>query len=195
MVSGGNASLSFGNSESKTDSGTTENDRWAIAINGKTGHFFGNNILVGLGVGYQFNDSNTDRDFNGQTDTSEFDRQELSLFPFVRGYKSLGPKTALFLEGEFRYSRILSKDYNEGQQTSEGTSNDFFIGLRPGITYFATKNLALEANFGVLGYRYGDGESEFFNANDPNSVSEQQGGSFDFSLNPNNLFFGLSYYF
>ncbi|MEO1010367.1 MAG: hypothetical protein AAFX53_03620 [Bacteroidota bacterium] len=193
---GGNASLDITSAENENDAGTGENDRWSVDLNGKTGHFFANNLLVGLGIGYgHTNSENTNRDMGNQTDTTGFNIQDLSLYPFIRGYKSIVKKIALFLEGEARYSRIWRNNTLDNRTTSESTINQVFIGLRPGFTYFATTNLAFEANLGVMGYSYNDGESESFNTNGPNPMGQSQSSSFTLSLNPSNLFFGLAYYF
>jgi hypothetical protein len=102
---------------------------------------------------------------------------------------------ALYAQGKVGFSRNRFQSYDENTNVliDENTSNTFQMGIRPGITYFMSKNLALETGLGFLGYSKTNSELE-----------ESDGGTFDwtressffsFDLNSSNLFFGLSFYY
>jgi hypothetical protein len=74
---------------------------------------------------------------------------------------------------------------------SESSSNDFFVGLQPGLSFFMSKKLALETSIGSLGYRRITREDN----NDNFSNSSTNSFEFSFSLNASDFLFGLFYYF
>ena len=93
---------------------------------------------------------------------------------------------ALYLEGQLGYERFWSENRFSDLDRDTSNGDGFFVNARPGISFFASKNLAFETSIGVLGYSYSSSEGEDFD-------NEQQ--NFSFSLNPSDLFFGLSYFF
>ncbi|MEM6685565.1 MAG: hypothetical protein AAF617_07180 [Bacteroidota bacterium] len=135
------------------------------------------NLFLGVGLSYQNITRKIENSFGTPDDTSI--TNGYGVFPFVRYYKGIGKKLALYLQAEasVRYSKI---------ETTK--ANSFSTGLRPGVTFLMNKNLALEASLGFLGY--------FSNSTDnEESVSESDSDGFQLSLNSSNLLFGLNYYF
>ena len=193
---GGNLSFNISNLENERDSGTGDNDRYNFNINAKSGHFVSDNLLLGLGIGYGYGLSeSSSRPLEGDNENSEFNNQTLSLFPFVRGFKAISSKLALYLEGEIRYSRFWSENSSNDVLFQESDGSSWFIGFRPGITYFVSKKLALEANIGNIGYSYSENETQDFDTEGFDNSFESKSNSFSASLNPSEIFFGLSYYF
>ncbi|EDP97149.1 outer membrane beta-barrel protein [Kordia algicida OT-1] len=164
--------------------GTTqaqESKNFGFSINSSYAYAINNNLFLGLGVGYS---KNTNEYTVGGVLESESSGESYQIFPYVRYYKGIGEKLALYIQGEVRYSHFE----NEFNALNDNTSNNFFFGVRPGITYMLHKNLALETSIGALGYTTSKIESNQSNA-------ETRRNAFDLSLNTSNVFFGLNYYF
>ncbi|WP_298507361.1 autotransporter domain-containing protein [uncultured Kordia sp.] len=160
---------------------TGETKAFGFSINASYAHAINNNLFLGLGVGYG---SNKNEATNIDGSVNENDSKSYQVFPYVRYYKGIGKKLALFIQGEARYSHFE----NELNALNDGESDNFFVGIRPGITFMLNKNFALETSFGALGYTHSKIDNGRFN-------TEATSNSFNLSLNSSNLFFGLNYYF
>ena len=176
-----NVALRHTNSDFEIPTQTQESKNFGFSINSSYAYAISDNLFLGIGLGYSSNSSESG--FNDTTD-SELSNNAFEVFPYVRYYKGIGKKLALFIQGETRYTNSNSEVDNED---TRGV-NSFFFGVRPGLTFMLNKNLALETSIGALGYTTG---SVDYKRND----SESNFNRFDISLNSSNLFFGLSYYF
>lgn len=177
-----NLSLRNTNSELKRPSDGGEVKTFTFSINPSYAYAINDNLFLGIGLGYS-RSKRKDGVNNNNVDYDEITTNSYQVFPFVRYYKGIGKKLALFIQGEARYSHFETElNFLNGNK-----SNDFFFGIRPGLTLMLNKNLALETSIGALGYRTGKSENERNN-------SESSFNTFEFSLNSSNLFFGLSYY-
>lgn len=186
---GGNLSLGISDSKSKDFlSSEAESKNWNFNISPTIGYTFSPNWVSGLGLGYGYGYFNSSSQIDGgEVFESENLRHSLVLFPYIRRYMGVGEKLGLFLQGEIRYTG----SWNDTEQTnSSDTSyneNNLFFGLRPGITYFISKKLALETSLGSFGYSRSKGKGD--------DKYENTSNSFGLSLNTSDLLFGLSYYF
>lgn len=191
---GGNFSFRFtqfeSNFQNEDSSRFFENESTGISVFPNLGYAVGNNFIVGLGLGYGFSKSENftvnDQMVNNFT-LSE--ATTYSIFPYVRGYFPVGSKLAIYAQGEVRFAKTNSEFsdqiINLGVDGNENES--YFIGIRPGFTYFISKNFALETTLGSLGYERQKLERDGERVGDSDN--------FNFNLNSADLFFGLSYYF
>ncbi|WGH75570.1 hypothetical protein P8625_16155 [Tenacibaculum tangerinum] len=158
-----------------------ESNIFNFSIAPKIGYAIKDNLLIGLGVGYGYSEVEAINPFNESNATTSFNN--FSILPFIKKLFPVGEKLTLSIRGEFNYT------YTEQNQIyyidSFDHAESYFVGIRPGISYFLTKAIALEATMGVLGYTY---QSYKDTDGDRNS------NNFGVNLNSNNLFFGLSYY-
>jgi hypothetical protein len=179
---GGEFSINLANSENIQDA-KIENDRFNFGFSPKFGYTLENNLIIGLGLGYSYLKDKVDYNDSDRYDATS---NTYSVFPYIKKIIPITNKFAFILQGELRYSKYKN-DFVEYTSLIQDKSRDtFFAGIRPGITYFLTKKIALEANLGSLGYstsKYDDNYSE-----------EGKTNSFDFNLNSSNLNFGLSLY-
>jgi outer membrane protein W len=152
-----------------------------VSINPSYSYAVSDNLFLGLGVGYTFADNDVTSTFLDDRNTTD---SGYSIFPFVRYYKGIGKKLALFVQGEARYDYSKS-EFND---TSTDTRSEFFIGVRPGLVFMFSKNFGFETSIGALGYTTVNTEDEGVN-------QETDIKSFSFSLDSTNLMFGLNYYF
>ena len=160
---------------------TGETKAFGFSISASYAYAINNNLFLGLGVGYGSNIREVTATNQNDNDSES---KSYQVFPYVRYYKGIGKKIALFIQGEARFSHFE----NQFNALNEGESDNFFVGIRPGITFMLNKNFALETSFGALGYTHTKLDNGQFN-------TEVTTNSFDLSLNSSNLFFGLNYYF
>ena len=96
---------------------------------------------------------------------------------FTEMQLNLGGSQAKFAEGS-----NIRGTYQRGYNVS--------VGLNPGIVAFATNNIALELNVGVLGLNY----SHIQQIHNQVSTSERSGGSINFKVNILSIGMGVGFY-
>ncbi|WP_298371240.1 autotransporter domain-containing protein [uncultured Lutibacter sp.] len=181
---GGNFTYSNSSSETNNTSTNAENDQFYIGFYPQVGYAIKNNLIIGMGVGYEYRKN---ENYYSETEIYNSKQNGIVVFPYVKKFFNVNTKVSFHLQGEFR----MSKTWNDNNDLSNLTSNDnntrsLFVGVRPGLTIFLAKKLALETSIGALGYSTGKNKAD---------SRETKFDSFSFNLNPNNLVFGLSYYF
>ena len=121
------------------------------------GKFIKDNRMVGVGLGssnYIFWVSED----NGQTITkSRQSRNSYTIAPYIRHYKTLSPKWAVFLNTSAEAS-FLSIRYR--YENNKESNNGYAVGVKvvPGISYWITPRFALESDINLLslGVSYSD---------------------------------------
>ncbi|AUP77754.1 hypothetical protein [Flavivirga eckloniae] len=186
---GGRVVLVFDNYKNRDN--TYKSDRNSFEVNPNFGYAIKNNLLIGLGMGYVYSKNKSyDIDDLIIDERSHSTTEGVNIFPYVKKYFSLGSKLLIHLQGEFKYSEYKQKLSNTNMlNNSNRFSNSIFVGLRPGITYFFSKNLAFETNLGAIGYTRG--KNQYASINNGGNKSK----SFSFNLDSSNLQFGFSYFF
>ena len=120
----------------------------------QAGIFFKNNVMAGIGIGSSnyvskswYKDGATIQEFRNSQNT-------FSLSPFIRHYKTLHPKWAIFLNtsAELAFLNMRSKGIEYKDVT-----NGFSAGIRvvPGITYWITPRFAIESDISLLSLESG----------------------------------------
>ncbi|RKR12861.1 outer membrane protein with beta-barrel domain [Maribacter vaceletii] len=184
---GGSISFNFSNSENNSSNGSVESNNTYLGFAPKLGYAVKDNFIVGLGITSIYSKNNLDYPALNSSE-SENTSTSIGVLPFIRGYKSLGSRLAIYLQAEINYSKNWrnNKTSNSPEYKSDGRS--VFIGFRPGISFLISNKLALEAGIGSLGYSSSKTEEE-------NQFNENKNDSFNFSLSSSDLLFGLAYYF
>lgn len=120
-----------------------DNSAYSFTIAPSIGYFVGNNVAVGLGLGYQY-------DENTSLASSIFDAASLNVFqvsPFARMYKG---------DGDFKFFGQLSVPmaWGEGKVNDEsiGKIESYGVALSPGFTYFPTSKIGVELSVRGLYY-------------------------------------------
>tara|TARA_R110001592_G_scaffold3585_1_gene20659 strand:- start:1133 stop:1783 length:651 start_codon:yes stop_codon:yes gene_type:complete len=182
---GGTFSLNNSNSSSEfiSNSSKNENDQFYVGFYPRVGYAINNNLIIGLGLGYEYRDFKT---YYSGIENYDSNQNTLVVFPYIKKYFNITEKFSFHLQGEFSVSKTWIDNKSSITNNSNETRNSLFVGIRPGITYFLTKKFALETSIGALGYSTGKNE---------NDNNKGKFNSFDLNLNFNNLLFGLSYYF
>ncbi|TLP79259.1 outer membrane beta-barrel protein [Maribacter sp. ACAM166] len=187
----GNASLSFEGNKSNYNQlqNVSENSSHYLVLAPSFGYALKNDIVIGVGLEYgnqKGENSNTGFDTDNRYTNKN---QSIGLTPYIRGYKGIGKQLSLYLQAEAGYSRFWNTSNQNGEDSNNDVKgNNVFIGIRPGITYFLNKKLAIESTIGSLSYSFGDRKPE----EDRDSYSKST--NFSVAL-VSDLFFGIAYYF
>lgn len=194
-VIGGDLSFNTISRTSDDQPFTRTNDNLRFGFSPNIGYVIGKNTVLGLRPGYSYIKSeNISTDGIILSNSNTMESNVFSIASYVRRFFPLGKKFAIYVQGEVGYNYRVSDTTNENSTFPlvNGTSNNYLIGIRPGITYFISKGFALETGIGVLGYLFTDSKS----TNGTGLLLDSsESNSFGFELNTSNIFFGLSYYF
>jgi long-subunit fatty acid transport protein len=177
---GGQLSLNLYNSEFESNGITQESDNSGISINPEVGYAIQKNLIIGLGLGYSYFENENNNDFVISTN-------KFSIYPYVKKFIPVNNNLLFSVRGEVRFIKT-NYDNSNSNLSNSNSDQTFFIGFRPGITYFISEKLALEANIGALGY------SRLTRDFDPANLDKATANSFNFDFNSNNLLFGFTYF-
>jgi len=191
---GGNLNFGIGSQDFSNETNQDVTKNTLFRIQPKFGYFAGNNIEIGIALDYS--QSNTNNLVQTQPVTEQDNiRSTFGIIPYIRGYKSINKNLLLFIQGQAGYSTSKAELEFNSRSTSTFTINTFELGIKPGITYFISKRMALETSLG--GMSYANSNQDFESRNDDNTFNESKSSSnsFNFSINPSDFLFGLSFYF
>lgn len=155
---------------------------FGLNLRPNVGYAIGENLMLGTGLRYSYNetrtvDSSNDREQSGSG---------VGIFPFISKYFNLNNRFAFNLTGELGYEYGWGENYTL-DNGYESTSNSFEASIRPGITYFVSQNIALNAQLGGIFYNYTsrehDGELDMIHK------------SFMASIQMDQFYFGINFFF
>lgn len=178
---GGDIGLSVGNNKSKNDNTTTTNYKKAdYSFLPQIGYFIDDIIAVGVKTG-----------MSGGIDKYEnnaYEKISSSYFvfnPFAR-YYIINQKGGLFAEADMSLRFGKSKT-TYSNVIDEDNSTNIFIGLKPGIYYYISDRIVLQAFYGWLGYQ------SIINKEDNDNKSIDN--TFGVNISSNSFAFGFAYEF
>jgi hypothetical protein len=113
------------------------------------GRFVKENKMIGVGIGADMNFFKSKRSSGGQEQVSVNTNMRYNVSPYIRHYKSLSPKWAIFLNSSIVLSYLHYKSTNYGEAEK---SNGYLAGLQltPGISYWISPRFALETDLNFL---------------------------------------------
>lgn len=131
------------------------NGYFAIYPSVQAGWFTRDNRLIGLGLGSSLYFLHTKTELSSETYRGGLNNLSVSLSPFIRQYKSLSPKWALFLHSNTNFSYLRVTNF---QNTAKDLDTGFDVGLQinPGVSYWFSPRFALESDINLLslGFKY-----------------------------------------
>jgi len=158
-----------------TKTGDAKNNSFDISP--RAAYFVTENIAVGVKLGYT---SEKDEP-NALTETKV---DKFTVGAFGRYYFTPASKFSMFGQLGFDYNN--SKVTNTvGGVSTEGKVNGFDVALAPGVSYFVSKNFALEATFGELAYK----------TSKPDADGAESTNNFGLNVNMASIKLGLVYKF
>ncbi|MGE4514324.1 MAG: outer membrane beta-barrel protein [Chryseobacterium sp.] len=170
---------------SSTQDNNTDSKVEDFTIVPTVGYFVGNNLAVGLGVGYA-NSSTTTTSALTNVET-KLSTDAFVVAPFVRKYWTVGEKFYIF--GQLEVPMAFGKDKAEysgtaSQFNTESKFTSIGVNVKPGLDYFLNKNWSIEATIGEFGYNN-------FKYKDLDKSTD----NFNFGLNLSSVTFGVKYVF
>ena len=150
-------------------SSASNKSRHSIAPELQWGRFINTTTMIGLGSRYSFT---WNKGESGSPSTPSQNRnsgisQSIALLPFIRKYKPLGERWAVFLHAElgptYNWRNSKSMFPGWGSSPDKGHNWQYELSVKPGVVYFLPKNnLAIEgyANILSLGATYTDLEND-----------------------------------
>lgn len=125
---------------SSTQDNNTDSKVEDFTIVPTVGYFVGNNVAVGLGVGYA-NTSNTTTSALTNVET-KLSTDAFVVAPFVRKYWTVGEK--LYIFGQLEVPMAFGKDKAEysgtaSQFNTESKFTSIGVNVKPGLDYFLNK--------------------------------------------------------
>ncbi|MFC5540051.1 hypothetical protein ACFPQ1_37480 [Rhodocytophaga aerolata] len=172
-----------------------EEDGTIFQVNPTFGYFVLNNVVVGLNPGFSKQTTLLTR----EDYYSRFVNNSFSLSPFIRYYASLNEKLRFFVHGTlFSYQYMASTNKEQTFDVTRETTSKLYslspsFRIQPGIVFFATKRVGIEATLGFIGYSFTKSKRE--GTTDGNKFEHKATDkNFQFSLNPASFNLGLQFY-
>lgn len=120
------------------------------------GKFVKDNRMIGIGIGTSMAFSKSKSSYSGQDHLSKSDNIAYNLSPYIRQYKSLSPKWAIFLNSSVNLAYLHFKNTNDGEaKKNDGYSAGLYV--TPGISYWITPRFALQTDLNFLSLSAGYG--------------------------------------
>ncbi|MGI9579683.1 outer membrane beta-barrel protein [Chryseobacterium sp. RRHN12] len=136
-----------------------------IRILPTAGYFVGNNLAIGLGIGYKSAVTKYNVSGVGFLNTIEIKNTDNAFVvaPFVRKYWTLSDKLYIFgqlqVPLEFGNEKLDFNSEGDGGDpilaapfTEKNNYTNIGVNIKPGLDYFLTKNWSIEATIGEFGY-------------------------------------------
>ena len=190
--------LSFGSNSSTNsvvNTPTTQSNYFNLTP--RVGWFISNNLVIGLSPSYSSGSQKTTGNNAGTTTTSGF-----AIAPFVRYYKPLNEKWAIFAEFNGIGVNFSSSKFegNNAPNIIETSSQGYSLGIfvRPGVTYFISPKVGIEASLGSLGYGFSHTKTKGKNTNqqplEQEMVYNSSSGGINLSAALQNISLGIHIY-
>lgn len=176
---GGHFSL-YGTVDKSKNGSTTEKDGSTtyFTIMPVAGYFLNDRIAVGAGLGF---DTQIDKD--PQSTIEKSTTSKMVFNPFGRYYLVSGTG-GIFAEASMGFSVGTNKTFSNDVTDTENVFG-FSALLSPGVYYYITPKLALEAKFGWFGF--------MSNVTKYDSDQKDIQNSFGIDLSPDSFIFGLTF--
>jgi len=195
-------SIGYGKNELKpantTNYGASESTFFNVMP--RVGHFFGKNLAIGLGIGYNETKNVSDQFFtignNPIVSTSIQRNKSFNVGPFVRYYVDIADKFKFFGQANFdvafgKINQSLSGTGSFNYQSVKSKSTAYNASVNPGFAFFPAKKWALEFSFPLLAYNKQNSKGDENNQN----ATAYDSNSFTFGLNTFVPSLGFNFHF
>jgi len=135
--------------------GLRTNESSNFSIQPMIGTFLSDNIALGIFVNYDNNRNKSTLPVDNYNENSK--NHFLTVGPFIRKFFPLNEKFAFYGQGNIGYRR---SSYNTDQESSGMTYNyhnkynGIMAAIKPGIVFFATKNMGIDVSVRGLQYSF-----------------------------------------
>jgi len=186
----------YGSSDKNSVSpGEYDSDELGFFLASRYGYFVKNQLAIGatLRFGtYNYKYSMYNPQIIPYPSTNERNEISFGVGGFIRSYKNFTEKFSFIVDGSVYYNYSDSKSIQpnafEPDETKTKTNGFSFI-LTPGINYFLTSKLGIEASLGNLFYSYSKSKDD----SSPQRIYKSS--DYGIRLNGSTILLGLTYYF
>ena len=165
---------------------------WDIDLN--IGYFIKDNFSVGAQLTYQFSKEDIIYVADSKEITERSNGQSITFSPNIRNYFGLG-KLKIFNQTNinFSYGEELKRVYREDDEDKIRTKElNFGIGIQPGLAFFVSDIVAVEASLKLLGWESSIEESTINDNEDEKSKVTKN--DVNFSVDILTLHIGIGIY-
>jgi len=188
MYLGGSLNLGFGSTKNKAGSNSTDGPKtFNFGINPKCGYFIADNLMIGLGLGYNMQSVKTTDVIN---DEEKLTTTAFNVGPFIRYYMLPVKTMGFFVDGNVAmgFGKLKDEVTDGGTTTTDEIKmSAFVVGITPGVVIFIGEKVSLEATFGGL---------SFMSSTDKQTIGDTEYKSttsnFALDINPANFGFGVA---
>jgi len=184
---GGSLNLSAESSSTEVGSTNTDGPKiFSFGIEPKVGYFISDKISVGLNLGF----SSYNRKVENSGTTTKNTNLSYGGGIFARYYVLPTEKFGFFFEAGADLMAGSSKTDIGGVETDGPNTLNINAGFTPGIVFYVSNRVALEANYGFLGYNT-------YSEKDDSGTQEVKStdNSFGLDVNPGTFELGVSVLF
>jgi|GEM_PF-1210149 len=177
------------------------NKDFSLILKPQIGWFVSDRTQVGIAFEYAHNYTRQNLAFAGQDNVNISKRNLYTLNPYLTRYIHLTDK--LYLTGSFNAMIGIGKGQNE--QTTSSTQNgtmtiqsksdivNLEANFAPGITYFLSQSLAINASIGRLYYSYD--QNKYNQKNSNGEYPKNKDKDYGLDISAKSLSFGMNYFF
>lgn len=191
MYLGGSFNLGFGSEKNKAGGTTTDGPKtFNFGINPSAGYFIGDNLMIGLGLGYDMSTTKQKAVYPDDPDETKITVSAFNVGPFIRYYIMPVKNAGIFCQGNIAmgFGKLKNEvTYNGTTNSTETKMSAFVVGITPGIVFFVSDKVAFEATFGGLNFtsstdKVGSGDNEV----------KTTSTNFGLDINPSFFTFGVA---
>lgn len=184
---GGSLNAAYGTSKAEVAGVDAEGPKtFTFQITPRVGYFLSDKIVAGLDLGFMTNSTN-DKSSGQEVKTTAM---SYGGGVFARYYIVPTERFALFFEAGVNAMAGNSKVETAGVSVDGPNTFALNAGITPGVAVYVSKRVALEANYGFLGYSSVSGKTD-----NGGVETKTNQGSFGLNINPGTFEFGMSVLF
>lgn len=204
MFVGGQISLS-GNTNSNLDTLSKYDYNYVnFTFAPNFGYFIMDNFAIGANINLGVSNSKNDYNYTNQTPsltTNKSTTLSYGVGGFTRYYINITDNFKFFFNGGINYLHQTQKTTNSNNDpnyiystsnpaTQEHQINNISFAISPGIVYFVTPKLGIQAAFGNINYSYSSSKNTSLSYDNHNNSN-----NYGINLNLSTFNLGMNYYF
>ncbi|GAB3199409.1 hypothetical protein ABID22_002329 [Pontibacter aydingkolensis] len=197
--------LGYTSRTEEAKSGNVELNRQSYQVSPGIGYFVTNNLELGLMAGYRYSEHDEKNSIMaGPSYTNYHEIKNYSAGVYARAYKFLVNNLAVYGQADVNYNfsdvsykQVLSS-FSKYELENKTETNYFSAAVRPGIAFFLSDKISLNATYGELSYSRNNEEQQrrelIFNETTTRDTSSES-NQFQLVLSSSSFNLGLSFYF
>lgn len=194
-------SAGYNQNSSQSSDNRSESENKAFEFKPSIGYFVVDNLEIGIAGGYNYSEFTTINSHPaGATSSIIYKVNGYSAGVYAKGYKFLLNNLALFGQADLNYN---TADISSVQKQSsfylyerhiDTDTDSYSASLRPGISFFASERVSLNATYGALSYSKNTDDHWISGSNESYGFTNES-YRLGLDLSSSSFGLGLSFYF